>query len=405
MITQDNLNYLFSIKKDEQDMESVIYNLFNKKKVTNSDGTISLEEPMFYPYDEIKLKKGQIENLSEDIISTVGIYLFNLLFLVYPFGDIIPYINETINKGKLSNIANKLCDLLLTDKITPQQFAIYQEQLVWFNNFTEILIPGVTTNLLVVPDIIKQELNRLIKENEEAIKKGDIITYVNRVEKPILAFAEAWYKKNDPDGWRLYGLGGKPSFQNNFKNMFLEVGPIKDIVTGKYKISSKNFSDSIPPEEYSEYANSAVAGSYSRGVSTQWAGAKTKEFSTAFESLIIEGSDCGSTRTIPIEVNDVTLQDMKWRWIMEDGKTILLTPDNIDNYKGKTVNCRTPMYCNSDNLCEKCAADLYKRLGIDKVGLSLNKITSIFLNRLLKLMHDSTISTSSFDPFDYIYEV
>jgi hypothetical protein len=405
MITKQNLEYLFSIKKDEDDMESIIYKLFNKRKIKNPDGKISLEEPMFYPYEEIHLKAGQIENLDNDIDSTVGLYMFNLLFLVYPFGNAIPYINETINKKGLSNIANRLCDLLLLDKITTEQFAAYQQQIVWFNNFTEILIPGVTTSLLVVPDIIKQELQRLIKENEEAIASGDIVTYVNNVEKPILDFAEAWYKKNDPEGWRLYELGGKPSFRNNFKNMFLEVGPIKDIVTGKYKISSKNFSDSIPPEEYAEYANSAVAGSYSRGVSTQWAGAKTKEFSTAFESLVVTEPDCGSKDTIPIEINKDNLQDMKWRWIIENGELLLLTPDNISQFIGKTVNCRSPLYCKSDNLCEKCAGDLYKRLGIDKVGLSLNKLTGIFLNRLLKTMHDSTVSTSSFDPFEYIYEV
>jgi hypothetical protein len=407
MVTEQNLKYLFSIKKDEEDMENVIYNLFNKKKVKNQDGSYSIAEPMFYPYEEIKVRKEQIENLDEDITTTVGIYLFNLLFLVYPFGNAIPYINKTINIKELSKINNILCDLLLMDKITTEQYAHYQEQIVWFNNFTEILIPGVTPNLLAVPDIIKQELQRLIKENEEAIKTGDIITYVNNVEKPILAFAEAWYKKNEPDAWRLYGLGGKPSFKNNFKNMFLEVGPIKDIVTGKYNISTKNFSDGIPPEEYAEYANSAVAGSYSRGVATQWAGAKTKEFSTAFESLVIDkGTDCGSTKTIPIEITDINTQDMKWRWIIEkNGELVLLTPDNIGDYIGKTVNCRTSLYCKSDNLCEKCAADLYRRLNIDKAGLSLNKMTSIFLNKLLKIMHDSTVDTVTFNPFDYLYEV
>jgi hypothetical protein len=407
MITKENLDYLFSIRKDEEDMESVIFKLFNKKKTIDPKGNAILDEPMFYPYEKIKLKRGQLENLDEDIESTVGLYIFNLLFLVYPFGNTIPYINKTIDKSGLSKIANKLSDLLLMDKITTEQFAMYQQQLVWFNNFTEILIPGVTIDLLVVPDVIKIELQRLLKENKEAIEKGDIVTYSNNVEKPILKFAENWYKKNDPDGWRLYGLGGKPSFKNNFKNMFLEVGPIKDIVSGKYKISTKNFSDSIPPEEYAEYANSAVAGSFSRGVSTQWAGAKTKEFSTAFESLIIEtGTDCGSTKTIPIEVNEITLQDLKWRWILDtEGKLVLLTPDNIEQFMGKIVNCRTPLYCKSENLCEKCSGELYKKLNIEKAGLSLNKITSIFLNRLLKLMHDSTVSTDSFDPFDYLYEL
>jgi hypothetical protein len=406
MITQKNLEYLFSIKKDEDDMESVIYNLFNKKKIVNLDGKITLTEPMFYPYEEMQLKAGQIENLDHDIDTTVGLYIFNLLFLTYPFGNIIPYINETINKPRLSKLSSEISDLVLLDKIKTEQFAIYQEQLIWFNNFTEMLIPGVSTNLLVIPDVIKAELQRLIAENKEAIENGDVVTYINNVESKILAFAEAWYKKNDPDAWRLYGLGGKPSFKNNFKNMFLEVGPIKDIVTGKYTISTKSFSDGIPPEEYAEYANSAIAGSFSRGVSTQWAGAKTKEFSTAFESLIIEpGTDCGTKKTISIKVTKNNLQDMKWKWIVENDKLVLLTPENVNQYIDKVVNCRTPLYCESDNLCEKCSGDLYRRLNIVNAGLTLNKITSIFLNRLLKIMHDSTMATNTFEPFDYIYEL
>jgi hypothetical protein len=95
---------------------------------------------------------------------------------------------------------------------------------------------------------------------------------------------------------------------------------------------------------------------------------------------------------------------MKWVWIVENGGLVLLTPDNIEEYIGKTVQYRSPLYCQSDNLCEKCAGDLYRRIGIVNAGLSLNKITSIFLNKLLKIMHDSTVKTSSFDPFDYLYE-
>jgi hypothetical protein len=408
MITKTNLDYLFSIKKDEEDMESVIYKLFNKGKAEKPNGEVYLTEPMFYPWEVIQLKRGQLENLDENIDSTVGIYIFNLLFLVYPFGNVIPYMNETINKSKLGKLLSRLSDLLLLDKITSKQFTMFEEQIIWFNNFTEILIPGVTGDLLALPDEIKKELDRLIKENKEAVDSGDIVTYVNNVEKPILAFAEAWYKKNDPVGWQLYGLGGKPSFQNNFKNMFLEVGPIKDIVSGKYKISTRSLSQGIAPEEYSEYGNSAVSGSYSRGVSTQYAGWKTKEFSTAFESLVIEpGTDCGTKRTVSIKITDGNVQDMKWRWIIEEGSgnLVLLTPENINQYMGQIVYCRSPLFCENENLCEKCAGDLYRRINVVRSGLTLNKLTSNFLNVFLKKMHDSTIKTSTFDPFDYLYAV
>jgi hypothetical protein len=406
MITKSNLDYLFSIKGNEENLSNIMFTLFNKKKVEKPDGSFDIYPAMFEPWEEIEVKKNQLENISYNTKTTVGRYIFNVMITNPVFGAALPYINEPLDKKRYGNLFTDLSNMLLMDKITSQQFAQFQENIIWLNNFTEILIPGVTMNLLILPEEIKAELQRLILANKEAVINNDIIKYVNNVEKPILAFAKKWYKENDPSGMQLYSLK-KPSFDNNFKNMFIEVGAIKDIATGKFVISTGNFNDGINPEEYNYYANQAVNASFSRGVSTQYAGAKVKEFATAFESLVIDpGTDCGNKRYISIAVTEDNVNDVIWRWI-DDGNDgiLLLTPDNIGKYMGKTVKCRTPLYCKSENICEKCAGDLYKRINVDKAGLTLLALTSRFLNTFLKLMHDTTVDTRTFDPFDYLYEV
>ena len=247
----------------------------------------------------------------------------------------------------------------------------------------------------------------VLEENKELIANNDTTGYLEKVEKPILAFAKKYYKDKGDPSWDIYSLGSKPKFDNVFKNMFIECGPILDITDGKYKISTSCFSDGIKPSEYHLYANQAIFGAYSRAVNTAYGGAKTKEFTAAFQSLVVTEDDCKSQDTIDVEITNGTVNDVKWRWIKSTDKTdptydgngfVLLTPDKAKKMIGQTVQCRSPLFCRSDNLCWKCVGEIYKRTGLKNIGLTLSKLTAIFLNTSLKSMHDVTIKTFEMDP-------
>ena len=189
--------------------------------------------------------------------------------------------------------------------------------------------------------------------------------------------------------------------------MFLEVGPIKDIATGKFNISTANYADGIPPDEMASYTNMGIFGAYSRAVNTQYSGAKTKEFAVAFQSLVVTEEDCGSDLTIGIDVTKENVSYIKWRWIKDpkspDGYT-LLTPDNYKSYIGKHVEYRSPMLCKSDGLCWRCMGELYKRLGLKNAGLASQRLTSTFLNNSLKAMHDQTQKLTTIDWKKCVFE-
>ena len=247
MTYQEKMDYLFSLK-GETIKSTDIFKLFNKRQIVNPDGSISLEPPLFNTYDEITVKKGQLRNVKEDTLTTVGRYIFNLVVIEYAFGDKWPFVNETIKSNQYDDLQQNLSDALLMGVITGEEFAEFQNRVVWLNNFVEIFVAGMSMNLLVLPQEIRNELQRLIEENSEAIINDDITTYLNNVEKPILKFAKKWYIDHNEPGWMIYAKGGKPKFDNVFKSMFLEVGPILDIATGRYKISTASFADGIPPE-------------------------------------------------------------------------------------------------------------------------------------------------------------
>ena len=402
MVNQENLDFLFSLTP--KSTKSDIFKLFGKRfnKTANK-----VEEPMFHTYDKITVKAGKIGNLSEDIETTVGRYLFNMFILDYAFDSKIPYFNKTLNGKNYGDLIQTLCDKLLEDVITGEQMAEFQKRICWFNNFTEIIMPGLSTDLLVLPKEIKAEFKRLCEVNKEIIDNDDVIGYIEKIEKPILAFAKKYYKDKGEPSWDIYSLGSKPKFDNVFKNMFIENGPMLDIVTGKYKISTYCFSDGIPPEMFDLYANQNVNGAYSRAVNTAYGGAKTKEFTAAFQSLVVTEDDCKSQGTVAITVTEKNVNDVKWRWIRSNDNSdetydgngfILLTPDKAKTMIGKVVECRSPLYCNSEHLCWKCVGEIYKRTGLKNVGLTLSKLTSMFLQTSLKMMHNSTIQTFKMNP-------
>ena len=82
----------------------------------------------------------------------------------------------------------------------------------------------------------------------------------------------------------------------------------------------------------------------------------------------------------------------------------MLTGDNMDKYIDKVVKMRSPMYCIGDKLCNKCAGELYYKIGIKNIGLTTSSVGSSFLQYLMKSFHDSTLSLNEVDLNDFIVE-
>lgn len=401
MTEESKLSYLFSLRPDKILMTD-IYRLFNKSVHPLPNGKMDVQPPMFFPTDKITVPKGTLPNIKFDIETTVGRYIFNLVVIAAAFGDKVEYINKTMRNSDFEKLQNYLCDEVLMGRISGAEFGKFQTRIIWLNNFTEILVPGSSDNLMVLPPEIRNKLQELIDANRDVILTGDTAKYINNVEKPILAFAKKWFIDHNEPGWLIYAKGGKPNFNNVFKNMFLEVGPILDITTGKYKISTNSFSEGISPEENYLYANQAVFGAYNRAVNTQKGGAKTKEFVQAFQGQRVVEDDCGSQMTIGIDVTEKNLETIKWAYVRDENNPdefICATPDILNSFIGKHVEYRSPLYCMTDNgcFCWKCVGGLYQRMGLSNVGFASQKLTSTFLNKSLKAFHDSTVKTTVID--------
>lgn len=405
MLDPQTEGYILSLK-DTDINKKVFFDLFGRKVKRDTTGKIeAISEPIAYPYDPLVVPAKTLANQPTQVTSTVGLFLFNLFCVAPNFGEVIPYINETMRDSDLKKLSSTVMQKILEQRLSVENFARYTERLVWLNNFTELLMPGLTLSLITPNRKLMELKKKLISENQEAVDNGDVVKVVVGVEKPLLAAAREELK-NDP-GWPIYDLGGKPSFGNNYKNTQLMVGPVDNPITGKFEVSANSLMDGIPPEQYHVFANTAVSGGYSRAVATQDGGAKTKLLFAAMQSIVLDapGSDCGTTILKNVELTKDNKKTYMWRYIKVGQDLVLLTPENFDRYIDTRVKMRSPLYCRSKNICQMCAGDLFRRLGINNVGLTTTKITSTLLNMSLKKMHDATVNTTTFDPFKYIQKI
>lgn len=214
-------------------------------------------------YDTFELKKGEYFN-KENVTTNVGLFIFNKFLIEESFSNVVGYVNEPVTASVQKKIENKISQALLDDIITVENMVKYLNKIQWLSKEFNSVFSGSFTmkTLKPVPKVMKLK-EKLIKENEEKLKKGDIITAV-KIEKELVNAAKEELK-NDP-GLDLYNSGARGSFDNNYKNIAIVKGPIFNPVTNKYDFVSSNFMEGIKKEEIPIVANSIPAGGYPKAV-------------------------------------------------------------------------------------------------------------------------------------------
>ena len=119
------------------------------------------------------------------------------------------------------------------------------------------------------------------------------------------------------------------------------------------------------------------------------------------EFLGDRGSDCKTRRGIPMRITTKYID----RYIMVNGKPLLLTDENIDKYIGKVVELRSPMSCiktENGEICNICGGEYYYKLQTKAIGLSASRIGNSLTNLNMKKFHDNVVKFSDVDLDDLL---
>lgn len=357
--------------------------------------------PKYNVYDEIVIPPGGFSDgtycNTTEFRTTLGSWIFNKFFIEPDLIPLFGYRNEPMTGKNFEKLNDKLSYALLEDDITLDQFKSFLEKSQKFMPYVSVFSPSVTMRLLLCDKEIEKEKQKLLKKYEKEIFEDKNEIVAEQIEKDLLKFAEEYLEGDD--SMECYQSGARMKFGNHFKNMYIMRGAVKDPDPTKgYNIMTSNYNSGISAEDYGALCNSLATGPYARARKTSVGGYWEKLFVAAFQHLKIDppGSDCGTKRYLEIVLTNP--EDYIYSYIIEGDNLVELTSKNLDKYRNKKVKLRFASLCESKTgFCNKCAGNLFNRLGMVNVGVALAAIPGKLKNLSMKAFHDSTVKTVEMD--------
>ena len=358
----------------------------------------------FNTYDTITIPAGSYgsekKKNKNSFTTTVGLWVFNKVFIERDLFDLFGYVNEPITKKKYGKLNNELGYAVLEERIPLEALKRFVLKSEKFMPYVSVLANGYSMKLLTITKIIAKAKVDLVKKYRKELDAGDP-NVVIKIQEELLKLAKETLK--DDVGIDTYNSGARGSFANDFKNMFIMKGLTKNPDPNKgYNIIMSNYVDGIAKEEYADFANSLAEGPYSRAAKTEVGGYWEKLLLPAYQHIKIgkRGSDCGTKRTIKVKLDDSNIGDYMYSYIKEGGKLVELNSQNRSKYLGKEVQLRFSALCEAKDgiICNTCAGDLFHKLGIENIGSAMPQIGSRLKNIAMKAFHDSQVVMTEMDP-------
>ena len=328
-----------------------------------------------------------------------GIILFNKIMVEGKLENLFEnhFYNEVLDKKKFGKFKKIVDDAVRNKKIevNPTYVEFLKSYEFYGLGAVTIFTPSYTMNVIRPND-------EVIKARDEAVAKLQGTTELTKMveeEDKLVQLAKA--KLKDDYGYSMYAAGARGSFDNDYKNISLALGPVQNLITGQFKYVKHNYINGMEREDLVSMGNSLVAAEYPKAVGTQKSGYDTKKFYALFQDLELAplNSDCHSKAALSVTITNNNIEDYMYQNIMEGEKIVNLDDETIKKYVGKTVRMRTPMFCtNKNTFCAACAGTRYYELDMSNPGLTSVKISNGLLNKRMKLRHNSKVELYRVEP-------
>lgn len=396
MLTGKLKEELLSYKQEELSIP-VLSRLFGTTAKKDEFGKVTITDPKFDLRSPLHLDAGEYIN-AEAVDTTVGSFLFNKLMIEGMLEDIVPnhYYNEVVDNKGFGKLTNMISEGLMMGKlpVKPNLIKWLKQYEFYGMKACTIFSPSYTEGLL-------RQNASVIKEKEKLLKNTEItnVTDMTDIEDELVKRSKKILQK-DP-GMTLFDSGARGSFENDYKNMNLMLGPVaRPGEDGKFDMVHSNYIEGIQKEDLVACGNSVVNAAYPKAVATQDSGYKTKQYYAAYQSiqLDVDGSDCGTKKGLSVSLTSDNIETYYYQNIMKaNGGYETLTPDNADKYINKKVVFRSPMFCSNPKRCSVCSGRRFYLMGIENAGLTTGRITNTLLNKSMKNFHNTKMKYDTVD--------
>ena len=378
------------------------YSFLNAENEIEKIEDSKANEPLFNFSDRIQIDSSWCINAQENIETSIGNLLFNLICITESFGTKLPFITGRVSVGKIEDI---IAPRLLDSPSSEEQRSKVDFHVDEYNKFVDslqfikalsLLCTVSATPKAILPPTGIKEFKKQLDEKYKG-KLGDPIE-LTKYEKELSDFDHDFVKDDPGYGTFLKGkvmdtarkkmylnIGSEMSFGNNLK-----VEPVLSSLNDGWPTDSKSFTNMM---------NGSRAGSYSRGAETVKGGVSAKYLLRAANNFHIQDTDCGTKLGFERIFTEANVNQLVGRYLIDGNKLIHIENNTIaSNYLNKSVILRSPMRCklDGDNICKICAGDNLNKYPTG-VTIPLTEISSIILTASLKLMHTNALKTARMD--------
>jgi hypothetical protein len=322
----------------------------------------------------------------------------NYIVLAYPFGNTIPYVN---NRWSPSTIYDAIYKHLIDTKITIDQYYTFVRSNYYIGQFTELSVPAFTRKSLTTsPNMVKIRQELVAKYGDQLKAKNPIA--MSTVESALIA-EDRKYLTGDPAS--RYLLSNK-AFNVQRKKLLTTTGMVETFGTpGDFSFISNPLSEGWAVKDFPVLINEIRAGSHGRAIDTAIGGEDSKFIMRIFQNSRITEDDCGTKRTLKVDITDYNYNEYVYRYIIDNGALIETSQAYLKEKIGKSIHMRSPQMCEVKNgYCFTCMGGVFKTLNQRALGMTAVAIGSYFLTERMKGMHGKSVTTINVNNLDnYTY--
>lgn len=355
--------------------------------------------PLFNFKETVNVSKGDLPNIHGDIETTYGKLVVNAVALVYPFGDKIEYQN---GEFKIKNIEKIIEKRLTSDpkykgpKSIKVEAPIYVTEYLNFidavlslEGYTQLCVPSATAKTMTRDPRVPELRARLLEEHKDSLNDPATIA---KIDAELVKMDREWMKGDLGEGFYIKDK----SYEVVRKKVHLMHGYEQGFGESPATITN-SLSEGWDLEKMPAMVNSLREGSYNRGAQTQLGGVAAKTINRIFQNTRIAEDDCGSTLGMDHFITDSNKGHYLGFYAINGKKLELLSDVNIDQYVGKEVTLRSPMYCKTSraNFCRTCMGEINSESETALASLA-SGVGSTLLNTFMKLMHGTALKTTTY---------
>ena len=167
---------------------------------------------------------------------------------------------------------------------------------------------------------------------------------------------------------------------------------------GEFALVQKSLNEGMDMDNIPALYNSIREGSFDRGHDTALGGEKVTFLQRIYQNTKIIAGDCG-TQLVDYRYLDKRIATLFIGFnIMENGKPVELTHQNINDYVGKMVKLRRPILCQAPltDFCSVCAGRALAK-NPRAVAAEIAAVGSAIMGAFMSSMHGIELAVAHYD--------